>query len=152
MVQWITAAKAHCAFVVMYNFILAYEETRPRVSADALRVLHRLVCLHGLCGIDDTMGEFLEDAHIDGEQASDIRDEIFKLLKEIRPDAAALVDAFGLNDYFLNSALGAKDGDVYRRLYDEVQDAPLNKKHTPPGYAELLQPKLSRGNFGVSKL
>ena len=152
MVQWITATKAHCAFVVMYNFILAYEETRPRVSADTLRVLHRLVCLHGLCGIDDTMGEFLEDAHIDGEQASDIRDEIFKLLKEIRPDAAALVDAFGLNDYFLNSALGAKDGDVYRRLYDEVQDAPLNKKHTPPGYAELLQPKLSRGNFGVSKL
>lgn len=152
MVQWITAAKAHCAFVVMYNFILAYEETRPRITADTLRVLHRLVCLHGLCGIDDTMGEFLEDAHIDGEQATDIRDEIFKLLKEIRPDAAALVDAFGLNDYFLNSALGAEDGDVYRRLYDEVQAAPFNKKHTPPGYAELLQPKLSRGNFGVSKL
>ena len=56
MVQWITAAKAHCAFVVMYNFILAYEETRPRVSADTLRVLHRLVCLHGLCGIDDRDG------------------------------------------------------------------------------------------------
>jgi acyl-CoA oxidase len=102
--------------------------------------------------MDDTMGEFLEDGHIDGEQAAEIRQEIFKLLSEIRPDAAALVDSFGLHDYFLNSALGAKDGDVYRRLYEEVQAAPFNRKHTPPGYAELLQPKLSRGNFGVSKL
>jgi len=102
--------------------------------------------------MDDTMGEFLEDGYIDAEQASDIRTEIFKLLAELRPDAAALVDSFGLHDYFLNSALGASDGDVYRRLYDEVQDAPFNKSHTPPGYEQLLQPKLSRGNFGVSKL
>ena len=152
MVQWIGAAKAHCAFVVMYNFVLAYEETRPRVSAETLKVLHRIVCLHGLCGMDDTMGDFLEDGYVDGEQASEIRAEIFKLLAEIRPDAAALVDSFGLSDYFLNSALGAKDGDVYRRLFEQVQEAPFNKKHTPPGYAELLQPKLSRGNFGVAKL
>ena len=152
MVQWIGAAKAHCAFVVMYNFVLAYEETKRRVSTNTLQVLHRLVCLHGLCGMDDTMGEFLEDGYIDAEQASDIRTEIFKLLAELRPDAAALVDSFGLHDYFLNSALGASDGDVYRRLYDEVQHAPFNKSHTPPGYEQLLQPKLSRGNFGVSKL
>ena len=98
------------------------------------------------------MGDFLEDGYVDGEQASEIRAEIFKLLAEIRPDAAALVDSFGLSDYFLNSALGAKDGDVYRRLFEQVQEAPFNKKHTPPGYAELLQPKLRRGNFGVSKL
>lgn len=152
MVQWIGAAKAHCAFVVMYNFVLAYEETKRRVSTNTLQVLHRLVCLHGLCGMDDTMGEFLEDGYVDAEQASDLRTEIFKLLAELRPDAAALVDSFGLHDYFLNSALGASDGDVYRRLYDEVQDAPFNKSHTPPGYEQLLQPKLSRGNFGVSKL
>lgn len=151
MVQWIRAAKAHCAFVVMYNFVIAYEETRPRVSATTLLVLHRLVCLHGLCGMDDTMGDFLEDGYIDGDQATEIRAEIFRLLAEIRPDAAALVDSFGLSDYFLNSALGAKDGDVYRRLYEEVQDAPFNKRHTPPGY-ELLQPKLRRGTFGVSRL
>eukprot|EP00976_Prorocentrum_cordatum_P114210 1195817-Prorocentrum_minimum.AAC.3 len=42
------------------------------------------------------------------------------LLSELRPDAVALVDAFGLDDYFLNSALGAADGDVYARCYDWV--------------------------------
>ena len=73
------------------------------------------------------------------------------LLAELRPDAAALVDSFALDDYFLNSALGAHDGDVYARLYEEVQDAPFNKSHVPPGYAELLHARLIKG-AGRSKL
>ena len=36
-----------------------------------------------------------------------MRTEINVLLAELRPDAAALVDSFALDDYFLNSALGA---------------------------------------------
>jgi hypothetical protein len=36
-----------------------------------------------------------------------VRTEINVLLAELRPDAAALVDSFALDDYFLNSALGA---------------------------------------------
>jgi Acyl-CoA oxidase len=39
---------------------------------------------------------------------------VSRLLLEVRPDAVALVDAFGFEDYLLNSALGRKDGDVYR--------------------------------------
>ena len=68
-----------------------------------------------------------------------------------RPDAAALVDSFALDDYFLNSALGSHDGDVYRRMYDEVQSAPFNASHVPPGYADLLHAKLIKG-AGRSKL
>lgn len=36
------------------------------------------------------------------------------LLSALRPNAVALVDAWGLEDYALNSALGRHDGDVYR--------------------------------------
>ena len=39
---------------------------------------------------------------------------MYALLAAVRPDAVALVDAFGYDDYLLNSALGRKDGDVYR--------------------------------------
>ena len=67
------------------------------------------------------------------------------------PDAAALVDSFALDDYFLNSALGSHDGDVYRRLYDEVQSAPFNASHVPPGYADLLHSRLIKG-AGRSRL
>ena len=98
------------------------------------------------------MGDFLEDGHVSGEQAAAIRAEISKLLAELRPDAAALVDAFALDDYFLNSALGASDGDVYRRLYEEVQEAPFNKSHVPPGYADLLHGRLVKERGEVEAL
>ena len=42
------------------------------------------------------------------------RRAVYALLAAVRPDAVALVDAFGFDDYLLNSALGRKDGDVYR--------------------------------------
>ena len=57
-----------------------------------------------------------------------------------------------IRDSFLNSALGASDGDVYARLYAEVQDAPFNKSHAPPGYETLLRRRLLKGVEGSSKL
>ena len=49
-----------------------------------------------------------------GEQLHWARRSVYSLLAAVRPDAVALVDAFGYDDYLLNSALGRKDGDVYR--------------------------------------
>ncbi len=57
-----------------------------------------------------------------------------RLLKlQIRPDAVALVDAWGLPDELLNSALGSYDGDVYNRLYTMAKERePLNKFDVRP--------------------
>ena len=49
-----------------------------------------------------------------GEQVHWARRGVYALLAAVRPDAVALVDAFGFEDYLLNSALGRRDGDVYR--------------------------------------
>ena len=94
----------------------------------------------------------MEDGYVDVAGAERVRAEISELLLELRPDAAALTDAFALDDYFLNSALGAADGDVYARLYAEVQEAPFNASHTPPGYETLLRQRLLKGVEGSSKL
>ena len=149
---WIKAAKAHCAYVVLLNFVDAVAESKPRVSSATAAVMDRLVSLHALATMDDNMGDFLEDGHVSADQAAAIRSEVAVLLAELRPDAAALVDSFALDDYFLNSALGSHDGDVYRRLYDEVQSAPFNASHTPPGYETLLRQRLLKGIEGSSKL
>lgn len=45
-----------------------------------------------------------------------------QLLRELRPDAVALVDSFGIEDYQLNSCLGRSDGDVYRALLEVRPD------------------------------
>ena len=67
------------------------------------------------------------------------------------------VDAFDLDDYALNSALGRYDGDVYRvcisphhltphhtaqALYELAQQEPLNKTVVGPGYEEYIRPLL----------
>lgn len=84
------------------------------------------------------------DGYLNKSQADAIHGEVQQLLREVRPDAVALVDAFGLDDYYLNSALGAYDGDVYTRLFNWVQSAPMNKSDQGPGYDDLLRPRLSR--------
>ena len=56
-----------------------------------------------------------------------VRMKILHLLREIRPNAVAIVDSFDINDKYLSSALGAYDGDVYNRLYQWAKLSPLNK-------------------------
>ena len=104
MVAWIKAAKAHCAYVVLLNFVDAVDEAKPRVSVATAGVMDRLVALHALATMDDSMGDFLEDGHVSADQASAIRAEVAVLLAELRPDAAALVDSFALDDYLIKGA------------------------------------------------
>jgi acyl-CoA oxidase len=149
---WIRAAKAHCACVVLSAFADgAAASAASLASPPTGAVLRRLVALLALSGMEDDIGDFLEDGHFDAGQARLVRLTVRQLLAELRPDAVPLVDAFGLDDYFLNSALGAADGDVYTRLFDAVQDVPFNAARTGPGYEALLQPRLAKG-FGKPKL
>jgi hypothetical protein len=39
------------------------------------------------------------------------------VLRDLRPDAVGLVDAFAIPDYVLDSSLGRFDGDVYRLTF-----------------------------------
>lgn len=50
------------------------------------------------------------------------------LLREIRPNAVALVDAYDFPDTVLQSCLGRFDGQVYKALYDYAKSSPLNEK------------------------
>jgi len=148
---WIKAAKAHCACVVLLAFTDGIAQAAAQLAPPALAVLRRLAALLALSGIDEEMGDFVEDGHLDAAQARLVRLTLRQLLFELRPEAVGLVDAFGLSDFFLNSTLGAHDGDVYTRLFDAVQDMPFNEKRTGPGYERLLQPRLAKG-FGKPKL
>ncbi|XP_076318902.1 peroxisomal acyl-coenzyme A oxidase 1-like [Tachypleus tridentatus] len=69
-----------------------------------------------------------------------MRNIIYTRLSELRPDAVALVDAFDFHDLVLNSALGCYDGQVYERMYEWAQNAPLNKSQVHDSYYKHLQP------------
>ena len=71
-----------------------------------LAVLGRLCSFLGLTTLLNNIGDFLEDGYITCQQAGLIRQQQNVLLKELRPDAVALVDSFGFSDYVLNSCIG----------------------------------------------
>jgi len=64
-------------------------------------------------------------------------------LAALRPAAVALVDAFSLPDYLLDSALGASDGDVYRRLFAGAAPSPLSATPEGAGWAPVLRDLLA---------
>lgn len=96
--------------------------------------------------MDAEGAEFLSSGYLSPKQAELVRNRVHALLAEMRPQAVPLVDAWGLPDYLLNSALGRYDGaffslvscasirglmrwcagDVYTNLVKFAQAEPLN--------------------------
>lgn len=64
--------------------------------------------------------------------------QIKTLLKDVRPEAAALVDSFNLPDYFLNSCIGRSDGKIYEAILDAAKREPFNRTEEGPGYRPYL--------------
>ena len=67
-----------------------------------------------------------------------------QLLREARPDAISLVDAWAFTDYELNSCIGREDGDVYDALLRAAQASPLNATDEGPAWEAVLKPMVGQ--------
>lgn len=65
-----------------------------------------------------------------------------EMLKALRPNVVGFVDGFDICDEILGSALGAYDGDVYQRLFDEAMKSPLNQESVNQSFNSYLKPFL----------
>jgi acyl-CoA oxidase len=96
-------AHAHVERVVLEQFIAGVEAVKdPAVKA----VLSKLSDLYGLGCLWDASGWFLENDHFESSKAKAIREEVLRLCTEVRPDAVALVRAFGIPDTCLAAPIG----------------------------------------------
>ena len=80
--------------------------------------------------------------YFDARQQAMIRSGVRVHLRDVRPDAVALVDAFEFPDNVLNSALGRHDGNCYESLYAAAKASPLSAHDPLPGYDRVLLPHL----------
>ncbi|KAK9805355.1 hypothetical protein WJX73_005736 [Symbiochloris irregularis] len=144
-VDFIRAARAHSAFNLMQNFAESVSAVSKEgsVSGPASRALQLLVSLFGMFTVLSDLGDFLEDRYITGPMAAQLREEYYAVMQEVRPDAVALVDSFGFEDYVLNSALGRYDGDVYTALLEDASNSRLNKTEEGPAWHDILKPVLT---------
>ncbi|RIA90727.1 acyl-CoA dehydrogenase/oxidase [Glomus cerebriforme] len=126
-------SRAHCQYLLVQNFITALhqpsedESLRMLHNSPALKEVMTSICnLFVLHTMEKDIGDFLESEYLTTPQARLLRIQVYNLLKEIRPNAVSLVDAFLIPDSLLCSALGRYDGKVYETMIDWASKEPLN--------------------------
>lgn len=77
--------------------------------------------------MDQEAAEFLSSGYLSPKQAELLRNRVHALFAELRPQAVSLVDAFGIPDYQLNSALGRYDGAFLHSLSCHVAIVSIEK-------------------------
>lgn len=88
----------------------------------------------------------LQFSNITPEAVSEVQVWLESLLAQLRPNAVGVVDGFDICDEILSSALGAWDGRVYERLFEEAQKSPLNQEPVNESFHKYLKPFL-KGNL-----
>jgi acyl-CoA oxidase len=102
----VDAARAHIDRVIVESFVRAIEAC----EVDSLRQALELVCdLYALWLIEAERAFFQEHGRLTGTRCKAITREVNRLCNEVRGQAGALVDAFGIPDEVLAAPIGLRD-------------------------------------------
>lgn len=132
-------SKAHCQYMLVRYFFVGLQQENE-LGANEKQVLQTMAYFFALHLIDTEAAEFLVSGYLSSSQVQAVKRKVIELLAVIRPDAVALVDAFALPDYYLNSALGRYDGNVYEAMTKMAEKEPLNQTVVVDGYEECIKP------------
>ncbi|GJJ70708.1 acyl-CoA oxidase [Entomortierella parvispora] len=142
---------AHAQYTMVLWFIQSIQaaqdpasEEERRAEGPSIKVLERLSHLHALHTMQTNLTDFVEDGYFSPAQCQSLRAQVKALVASLADEAIGLVDAFDHPDFLLNSALGAADGNAYKRLWDKAQTEPLNQKQVCDGYEEFIRPLLKK--------
>ncbi|XP_046383473.1 probable peroxisomal acyl-coenzyme A oxidase 1 [Ischnura elegans] len=119
-------SEAHCRAFLVERFAGTVAE--GNFSVPLKQTMEHLCELYAVFWMLLRLGDFLMFTSLTTSDVEYLRERQVWLLQAIRPQAVGLVDGFDLHDMVLGSALGAWDGQVYERLFEEAQKSPLNAK------------------------
>ena len=98
----IELAKAYVERLVLRNFDSKIKATEAGPEREALTTM----CdLYALSIIEEHKGWFLESDYMDGSKTKAIRRMVTKLCGQVRPDALAYIDAFGIPEELLGAEI-----------------------------------------------
>ncbi|CAN9409996.1 unnamed protein product [Alternaria alternata] len=136
LVDFYRLSKAHAQYMVVKNNLSALKniEKEGKVDKAILDVLMKLFRLFALHTLEQEGSEFYASGACSKHQISLARtNTVMNLLKEIRPHAVRLVDAWGFDDWVLDSSLGRADGKVYEDMFYRASELnPLNNYTVDP--------------------
>ncbi|KAF2120995.1 acyl-CoA dehydrogenase/oxidase [Lophiotrema nucula] len=123
----LSTAFAQYAVVKAFYDALRQPHSHGQLGADTAEVLRKLFRLYSLHTLSNEASSFLASGACTIAQIQVVNESIMKLMREVRPHAVRLVDAWKLPDWQLDSSLGRADGRVYEDLFHRASELnPLN--------------------------
>ena len=101
-VHMVALAEAYIERLVYREMIKTLDKLQDSPEKDMLR---RITQVYALLCIYEDKGWYLEAAYMDGSKTKAIRRLLNKLMQELRPEAGALVAAWGISEESLNAAI-----------------------------------------------
>lgn len=122
-------AIAYAQFLLVDNFYNALSSLskNKQIPAQLKSIVEKLFRLFALNLMDLNAREFSTCTAVEEAELDALQSTVQDLMKEIRPHAVNLVDAWSIPDFLLESALGRYDGRVYEELFRRAHKLnPLN--------------------------
>lgn len=99
-------AEAHIERIVAEAILEAAGEHRGK---DLGHILNRLASLFCLWRLEQRRGWFLENGYFEGAKAKAVRNLVMRISGELRDEAEALIDSFGIPDRVLGAPIAASE-------------------------------------------
>ncbi|XP_011505527.1 PREDICTED: probable peroxisomal acyl-coenzyme A oxidase 1 [Ceratosolen solmsi marchali] len=134
------AAESHCRAFIVLRYVETVKGLSSSISKSLNDVLMQMCELYVIYWILHRLGDFLRFSCLNNDDVPSLQTRLEKMLMAIRRNAIGIVDGLDIRDEILGSALGAYDGNVYQRLYDEAMKSPLNQQSVNESYHKYLKP------------
>ncbi|XP_033300343.1 probable peroxisomal acyl-coenzyme A oxidase 1 [Bombus bifarius] len=134
-------AEAHARVFIVKTFAKAVKQLNSK-SEEFRQVMFQLCELYIVYWALRNVGNFLRFSSMQKEHVETLHSRLEYLLTTIRRNAVGIVDGFDFDDHILCSALGAYDGNVYERLFEEAMKSPLNREAVNISFEKYLKPFL----------
>ncbi|XP_071866974.1 acyl-coenzyme A oxidase 1-like [Bombus fervidus] len=134
-------AEAHARVFIVKTFAKSIKQLNSQ-SEEFRQVLFQLCELYMVYWALRNVGNFLRFSSMQNEHVQALHSRLEYLLMTIRRNAVGIVDGFDFDDHILCSALGAYDGNVYERMFQEAMKSPLNRETVNMSFEKYLKPFL----------
>lgn len=146
-IELASAAELHCrAFLVESSYVTI----RALVSELSPALGNVLLDISELYSVDcalQNLKYLMRFVTITQDDVANLQERLEAVLGRIRPNAVGLVDSFDYSDKVLNSTLGAYDGNVYERLFEDAMKSPLNQEPVNKSFELYLKPLMMKSKM-----
>ncbi|KAI9290823.1 acyl-CoA oxidase [Neoconidiobolus thromboides FSU 785] len=119
----IKLSDAFAQYLTVTQFYQQIQQYESQSIFPVLTVLFEIYSIHTLLS---NLSEFFQYELLSPSQIPLLQAKLKSLFKVLVPNVATILDAFQFSDFTLNSSLGLKQGNVYEKMFKDLEANPLN--------------------------